>query len=179
VLLLLLLEQLDCVSQEKKLNAGRLLPYLGEVDIKRAFPQWVAYRDQIWCVLAYVKKLFYKIETEEALHIEAAAMCFTPQPKPQLPAADRRTVLMSFSPFMVRFLTDASKFQRSVSSCVEASLRDVYINHQDSSLRFSEWNQHLNNLSDCLLDVQLPSPRLVASHIVSLTLFAVSSLEGR
>jgi len=123
----------------------------GEVDIKRAFPQWVAYRDQIWCVLAYVKKLFYKIETEEALHIEAAAM----------------------------FLTDASKFQRSVSSCVEASLRDVYINHQDSSLRFSEWNQHLNNLSDCLLDVQLPSPRLVASHIVSLTLFAVSSLEGR
>lgn len=47
----------------------------GEVDMKRAFPRgWVAYRDQIWCVLTYMKKLFYQIETDSALNIDAASL---------------------------------------------------------------------------------------------------------
>jgi hypothetical protein len=45
----------------------------GEVDLTRAFSRWVAYRDQIWCVLAYVKKLFYHIETDNPLNADAAA----------------------------------------------------------------------------------------------------------
>lgn len=47
----------------------------GAVDVPRAFPHgWMAYRDQIWCVLTYAKKLFYHIETDNALNIEAASL---------------------------------------------------------------------------------------------------------
>jgi ubiquitin-protein ligase len=45
----------------------------GEVDLTRAFPRWVAYRDQIWCVLAHVKKLFYHIQADNPLNADAAA----------------------------------------------------------------------------------------------------------
>ncbi|ELR14320.1 Ubiquitinconjugating enzyme subfamily protein [Acanthamoeba castellanii str. Neff] len=97
----------------------------GEVDLTRAFPRWVAYRDQIWCVLAHVKKLFYHIQADNPLNADAAA----------------------------KFLAaDASEFEQSAVKCVEDSLKDVYINPTDSSLRFAEWNQHFENLRNYILE---------------------------
>jgi hypothetical protein len=149
----------------------------GEVDLTRAFSRWVAYRDQIWCVLAYVKKLFYHIETDNPLNADAAtqyAICtlasFSTPLGVMLNVRQTRNRLMA---------ADDSQFKQSVAACVEDSLNNVYINPTDSSLRFQEWNQQFESLRNYVLEVSPPGERHAGnpfSHVLRLA-FCVHQKE--
>ena len=47
----------------------------GELDVKRKFPTWRgAPKDYLWHVVAYVRRIFYKVETSQPLNAEAATL---------------------------------------------------------------------------------------------------------
>lgn len=46
----------------------------GELDVKRAFPKWRRNVNHLWQVIQYAKRIFYKIETESPLNLEAAEL---------------------------------------------------------------------------------------------------------
>lgn len=71
----------------------------GTVDLSRAFPAWRAHEDLLWHVLVYVKRLFYKIETERPANAEAASL----------------------------FIADRESFAFRVATCVQTSLRCLYL----------------------------------------------------
>jgi hypothetical protein len=43
-----------------------------ELDLKRGFHKWKRNVNHIWQILLYARRAFYKIETKEAVNIEAA-----------------------------------------------------------------------------------------------------------
>ncbi|XP_054714241.1 AKT-interacting protein-like [Uloborus diversus] len=46
----------------------------GELDVKRAFPKWRRNVNHLWQLIQYAKRIFYKIETESPLNLEAAEL---------------------------------------------------------------------------------------------------------
>lgn len=46
----------------------------GELDVKRAFPKWRRNVNHLWQVLQYARKIFYKIEIESPLNVQAAEL---------------------------------------------------------------------------------------------------------
>lgn len=45
-----------------------------ELDLSKEFPTWDANNHYLWHVLAYVKKIFYKIDVREPANPEAAQL---------------------------------------------------------------------------------------------------------
>ena len=46
----------------------------GKLDINRAFPKWKRNVNHIWNVLLYLRRIFYKIETDNPINLEAATL---------------------------------------------------------------------------------------------------------
>lgn len=49
-------------------------PKTGELDVKRAFPKWKRNVNHIWNVLLFLRRIFYKIDTQLPLNPQAAAL---------------------------------------------------------------------------------------------------------
>ncbi len=45
-----------------------------ELELRRGFPKWKRNVNHIWQILLYARRSFYKIETQEAVNVEAAEM---------------------------------------------------------------------------------------------------------
>ncbi|CAF1269349.1 unnamed protein product [Rotaria sordida] len=103
-------------------------PHTGELDIKRYFPVWKRNVHHLWQVLRYIRRIFQKIETINAVNSDAAHL----------------------------YDHDPGAFLLKVSECVNQSKDNLYI--PDSStiddshaIIFTPWNERLQTVREHLL----------------------------
>eukprot|EP01135_Chromosphaera_perkinsii_P004221 Nk52_evm10s272 gene=Nk52_evmTU10s272 len=101
----------------------------GRVNVLRAFPAWKRGRDRIWHVLAYLKRLFYKIETDPTPANESTGMPAIPVPNPQ--AAEL-------------YRSNFEVYAASVKACVLESIDNQYMTHRGCSIRFTPWEPQVH-----------------------------------
>ncbi|KJE90680.1 fts-prov protein [Capsaspora owczarzaki ATCC 30864] len=85
-------------------------PQSNELDVTRKFPTWRKNEDHIWDMLLYLKRCFYKIETDDPANPDAAAL----------------------------LLNDERMFQQRVDNCVSDSKMHVH-SKDESEIQFCDW----------------------------------------
>jgi len=95
----------------------------GALNLESAFPSWTPHKNQLGHVLVYLKRMFYKPEAANAYNTEAAIL----------------------------WTTRISAFKEEADKCVEESLQNVYVNPENSSLCFTEWNSDLQQIRNHFL----------------------------
>ena len=84
----------------------------GEVDIKRAFPEWDPHKSYLITVLTYLKKIFYTKTFSDDIVANTEARDLA--------------------------RTDRKEYLKKVTSCVNESQRSVFVNDPGSTTKFSE-----------------------------------------
>lgn len=125
-------------------------PESGSLDVKRVFAKWRRNINHVWQVLLFVRRIFLKLETKDALNTEAAEL----------------------------YESDCQSFQRHVSECVAVSRQTVY-NDPDPddahAIRFSQWDEAVHSSAkQQLSSTKSDSGAEVSSSIMSPP-FTVSS----
>ncbi|CAF3451870.1 unnamed protein product [Rotaria sp. Silwood1] len=103
-------------------------PHTGELDIKRYFPVWKRNGHHLWQVLRYIRRIFQKIETINAVNSEAAHL----------------------------YEHDPGAFLLKVSECVNQSKDNLYIPDSTTAddphaIVFTSWNENLQKIREHLL----------------------------
>jgi ubiquitin-protein ligase len=100
----------------------------GELDIVRYFPVWKRNGHHLWQVLRYIRRIFQKIETTNALNLDAAHL----------------------------YEQDPSAFLLKVSQCVNQSKDQLYNSDLSTAddphaIIFTPWNERLQTVRQHLL----------------------------